>query len=235
MESNKFDNHIKNVLEKRTISPSANAWDALENRLDKSKTTKKNWMLWSGVAASFIGVLITFSVLNTKPNDVILVETPEVIKTESNQVQPNQKQDVQVVESRDERIVNPKTDMLNTVNSENNATNTKKNRTSNSQIELINQDQKNIVVVEKDNTIIKEKADILITPVKKANTNEAEQLLAQALKNTTVKTKTTTTIDASSLLYDAELEVDQSFRTKLFATIKENISDLKTVIVDRNK
>ena len=76
MESNKFDDHIKNLLDKRSIEPSVNAWSNIEERLNSTKTAKRNWMLWSGVAASFIGVLITISVLNTNTKVITVVEAP---------------------------------------------------------------------------------------------------------------------------------------------------------------
>ena len=37
MESNKFEESLKNTLEKRTVQPSSDAWERLEVRLEASK------------------------------------------------------------------------------------------------------------------------------------------------------------------------------------------------------
>lgn len=50
---NEFENHIKQKLEERRLSPSQSAWSQLERRLDeKPKSSPKLW--WLVVAASFL-------------------------------------------------------------------------------------------------------------------------------------------------------------------------------------
>ena len=42
MEPNKFEKHIKDTLEKRTIQPSKDAWNQLENKLNASTKQQKS-------------------------------------------------------------------------------------------------------------------------------------------------------------------------------------------------
>jgi hypothetical protein len=120
MESNKFDNHIKDLLEKRTIEPSSNAWSTLENRLDHSKANKKNWMLWSGIAASFIGVLITVSVFNKQPNRLETVEVPAVKNTKITPVKPNTHKEIELTNVNKEPGLVTQTQTYNSVIKKNN-------------------------------------------------------------------------------------------------------------------
>jgi len=77
----KFDEHIKEQLEQRSLSPSSDAWRKLEQRLEEHEDKGKNknfW--WIGIAASFIGVLLVVSFLlkDEKP----AVETDVMVGTE---------------------------------------------------------------------------------------------------------------------------------------------------------
>ncbi len=82
MQENNFDKKIKGQLERRTINPSANAWDKLDAQLDarETKTTKKYW--WLGIAASFLaGILVTSLVFNDSKIEV----TPQVANDNSSE------------------------------------------------------------------------------------------------------------------------------------------------------
>lgn len=237
MESNKFDNHIKQLLEKRAIEPSSSAWSTLENRLDKTKSHKAAWMLWSGVAASFIGILITVSVFNNQPNDIITVEngTPSGMNTKIESNQSKSQKETTLINTHKDIIEVTQTKVVNSSVKKTKWNPSKQAKILTNQAEKNNLQENNIAVVDKKDLILSSKTEVEVKPFQKTVKSEAESLLAYALKTTTKKTPNTTTIDASSLLYDVEMEVDQTFRTKLFATIKENISEIKTVIVDRNK
>lgn len=61
----KFDEHIKEQLEQRQLTPSKDAWRQLEQRLDAAEegNKKSNHFWWIGIAAGFIGILLVVSVL----------------------------------------------------------------------------------------------------------------------------------------------------------------------------
>ena len=55
----KYEEDIKNRLDKRTIKPSVKSWDTLSQRLDsEEKKNNKKGFWWLGIAASVIGVLL---------------------------------------------------------------------------------------------------------------------------------------------------------------------------------
>ncbi|MCB0471304.1 MAG: hypothetical protein KDC51_12650, partial [Flavobacteriaceae bacterium] len=55
----KFEDNLKETLEKRTIQPSKDAWNTLENKLDTTSgnTSKTRFWIW-GIAASIVGILL---------------------------------------------------------------------------------------------------------------------------------------------------------------------------------
>ncbi|QRM89258.1 hypothetical protein FG167_08435 [Lacinutrix sp. WUR7] len=84
----KFEENIKEKLEKRTLPPSENAWHRLEGQLNadaKKQTKNKFW--WFGVAASFIGLLFVVQQFITQDNNNTVV-SPVVVETE-NEVNTN--------------------------------------------------------------------------------------------------------------------------------------------------
>ena len=76
----KFEEHIKDQLEKRRIEPSAAGWDRISAQLVLKQGQKKSKrVLWMSIAASFIiGAVLTAIFLNDNA-----YPTPEVVKTPS--------------------------------------------------------------------------------------------------------------------------------------------------------
>ncbi len=71
----KLEDNIREKLEERELKPSADAWQKLEVKLDKTQPKQKS-IGWYYIAASFVGVLIvaSFFINNTKPqvnNDLV--------------------------------------------------------------------------------------------------------------------------------------------------------------------
>ena len=55
----KFEENIREKLEKREINPSPSAWEQIESELDASAARKeKKSFGWFFIAASFIGILV---------------------------------------------------------------------------------------------------------------------------------------------------------------------------------
>ena len=75
----KFEEQLKDKLEKRRIKPSDAAWDTLSHRLDQAEGKQKNkgaW--WVGIAATLVGVLLTLTFVfksNTELLEPTLVDT----------------------------------------------------------------------------------------------------------------------------------------------------------------
>ena len=82
----KYEEDMKNRLEKRTIQPSAKSWDTLSQRLEKEeKKNNKKSFWWLGIAASIIGLLlVSNSFLNSETinnTNSIIVEDNTIIDT----------------------------------------------------------------------------------------------------------------------------------------------------------
>jgi hypothetical protein len=109
----KFDEHIKEQLEQRSLSPSKNAWSKLDQRLDEHENKNKNknfW--WIGIAASFIGVLLVVSFLFK--DEETTIETNVIVETEQSDVidveSINEKSIINI--SKDEQIVDVNQDKV---------------------------------------------------------------------------------------------------------------------------
>jgi hypothetical protein len=252
MEPNKFDNHIKSLLESREMQPSEAAWSKLSSRLDEDeKPNHKKWFWLSGLAASIIGVLLLINLYNpikTQP-EIVDIKTIEFENTEhiKNTILENEElnsTELVVDNSADNRTDNTVGNGAIKTNDETitKASNVIKNKKNKKRIVNTVVENNKVDVIENKSAIknkINENTLALVDaaiqePKQESNVlNETDRLLNQALL--AVTTPKTETIDAASLLYDVEVEVEQTFRTKMFAKIKDNAMDLKTIIVNRNK
>ena len=90
----KYEEQMKDKLEKRRLQPSPESWAALSNRLDaeqKKNNTSLFW--WIGIAASIVGIVfITAMYFNNEPvqNDAqIIVDTQGDVKQDEQQKEKN--------------------------------------------------------------------------------------------------------------------------------------------------
>lgn len=240
MEPNKFDNHIKNVLEQRSIEPSINAWSKLESKLDKAEKKKKMpWFFISGIAATLVGVLLMVNISKTNTNTLVDINNSRAIEIDVTSPEvSNVNNDVAASNVVNDNINSNTTSSNTTSSNTNESTEITKTKhylnTTNNEKRI-----KSSIVENKKNKTINESTLVAITNTNEiienetTNTSEIDDLLNDALL--AVKSTETETIDAESLLYDVEVEVEQTFRTKMFAKVKENAINLKTAFVERNK
>ena len=256
----KFEEHIKDRLEKRTIKPNSKSWDALSKKLDIHESKKSNKPLWYvGIAASIIGILFIANSLlfNTpveidenspqvvdsekmpfddKKLDTKLVETPVL---ENNEVHSDNLESGAIESKSDSKMVSQ-----NTVQSQNHIAKAETKTSSlaqnqNNQDVLSNAfDDEKIGVVKTENTFeLTQEVVVNNTENEVLNQSdldsEIEKLLNEAQTTLTV-TNDTKTIDANTLLQDVESDLDQSFKNKVFEALKTNFKKVKTAVADRN-
>ena len=80
----KFEEQLKDKLEKRSIKPSQDAWNKLSDRLDEAEGKQNNnrfW--WLGIAAAIVGVLLAITFV-FKPNADSI--EPTIVNTEEENV-----------------------------------------------------------------------------------------------------------------------------------------------------
>ena len=264
MAQNKSDNHIKNLLEQRSITPSENTWSKLETRLDaEDKKSKRPWLWLSGLAATLVGVLLMVNLSSKKEITNGLVVTPSQPKEVSinNSVKVTDMaivgKDSSLLKSNKDKkatqqnvLPNVKTVVPKT-NNNSRVTSIKKKKTPDSErvyhrlyASNTNTEKKKQTEVffknssnKQESVLNKDYASLTTNTVNiEAETlSEAEKLLIRAFAVTEKEQSKVEKIDAASLLEEVEFEVEETFRTKVFKKIKNNVIDLKNTIVDRKK
>lgn len=258
----KFEDHIKEKLEKRKLQPSMNAWETLQNKLEANQASKSNKTFWwLGIAASFIGILIVASVFFNKKDD----NTIEQNIVDIEEMQEPKTMDRTIIQNKVEgKIITDKSKV------EKEALKTEKRSPENpSELKtLIQQKQKELVKgADKDalaqvettspNDLIENniKAETQLSyenlkiqevvaqvlALKKANNtvSEAEinELLDQAQRDIVLHNlynDSTKKVDANALLQDVEADLERSFRDRAFKAIKSGYNYVKTTVAQRN-
>jgi hypothetical protein len=253
----KFEEHLKDKLEKRTIKPSADAWDVLSSRLnrqDKKHNNRTFW--WLGIAASIVGVMLfTAFIFNGSKSETI---TPTVVEIDT--IEASKSGDV-ASESTD--ISEPKSvaDVKNAEKTISKEVQTKIAANSSKDIiEKGERDLENALALQEVkeqgeakksltgpmNALQYEQSKVndVVAEITRLNTEnqgvteaEIDSLLKQAqrdiLKNR-IYNESTRTVDANALLQDVESELDQSFRTRVFEALKNSYVTVKTAVAERN-
>jgi len=254
----KFEESLKESLEKRTISPSDESWAKLSARLDASQNSnKRNAIFWWSIAATVLVLLgLTIMLFPNKefqPNENSLVETvksPEMdpkkviepkedlkeIHEQTNQVN----QESKIVSNDTKKVTNPR----NTSNA------TVKNGVITTRNEVVAK-EKSLSQPSLENTL-NHKNEIINTPmssevVQNISVNEIVKSLSveaetdSLLKNaqrTIIKSseqqQSVITVDANSLLLGVEGELEESFRTKLCDTLMDGSEVVKPRVAQRN-
>lgn len=250
MARQQFDHQIKNTLEKREINPSAGSWDQLSQRLDSTEKKRIPFFWWAGIAASIVGGIFIMSlVFNTSEVDApVVVETPseEVINEENNagensfiaseEIEKEEKLEEAKKASEEENKIKPNKTPLNT------------NKRS-----LIASEEKKVHrVIEKNSdatserieeNLVQSKLQEIIAEVtsgtrENADSTDAEinALLQKAAAEISRQHRTEGLaggINAEELLFDVEMELEQSFREKVFDLLKEGYTKAKTAVANR--
>lgn len=251
----KFEKHIKDRLEKRTIEPSKNAWNKLSEKLDAQEESSKNPVAWwLGLAASLVGVfLVTTLFFKNGENKTVL---PTLVDSPINDDMILQEEvpEINVIVENEnetsEENIKFSSSYKNVLPKQNNNSKTIRNVSLKTKSEVV------VYNVIKQKTI--ENKEVVSSNQKFSNVNnqaivtqiselekeedlvtdsEIESLLENAqndlLKNK-IKTENTIAIDANSLLQDIETDLEQSFRDKMFNTLISGYNTLKTAVAERN-
>jgi hypothetical protein len=255
MEPNKFEDNIKDKLEKRIIKPSENAWSTLSERLDsqvEKRHIKPYW--WLGIAASVVGILFVIS--NVMNNDLKIDDTPKVVETDKGvesigTINLDKKAESGYADSNIEKaVIEAPKESLQKPKSEGGLNIKEKEETS---VAVINEnmgaEEKNIKVADVDIineslTFEEQKIKDVVAQVqtlksenKTVTSADIDALLIEAQKEIALNrlyNETHGTVDANALLQDVENELDQSFRSKVFEAIKASYNTVKTTVAQRN-
>lgn len=219
MEPNNFEKNIQEQFNKRTVEPSAQAWDRLAAMLTVAEEKKpKKGFFWLRIAASFIVFLgIGFFLIENKEG----IKTKQEIVFEQKLEQDDAKSDSNSFNPKEE---NSKTSALATNNGY--YSNQKKEVKINEELVSDKPQQiKNLTNYLTDDSSFKNSQinnEITTVNKRKYNYITPESLLAE-VKTIHAKNsyKSTLSVDANDLLSSAESELNQSFKDKAFAKFKE--------------
>ena len=254
----KFEENIKERLEKRTINPSDNAWNKLSNKLDEQEGKSNSKIIWwIGIAASLVGLfLVTTMFLDKDQNEIVLptlVETPikDVIKLQEETSVTNVVVEKELSTSN-EKIMLPNDSNTSLVKQKVTKKGiTKRNESFKPKREVVGSnvidDDKiqNKNLINSNGTINDGSNQEIVAQIPELDKNknivvtdsEIESLLESAQKDIAlnkVKKESTKVVNANSLLQDVETDLEQSFRDKMFNTIISSYNTVKTSVVERN-
>ncbi|WP_117883797.1 hypothetical protein [Aureibaculum luteum] len=253
MAQNKFEQHIKEELNRREIQPADNAWNKISNKLEPPQNEKKTRYIWLGVAASFAGLLIIstiyFNYDKTDSNDSDTVvdtnkENLEIIEKDSNslakEVEENQIANTEVVTPtntkevyKKEKVDRLEKEIKKPIINEGNA------------IAIVQPQQKvkNDKVVFSQEEIIQQKIAEVAAKVDKLEQNEniltdmeVDSLILQAQKEILQNKifRQDGSVDAMTLLNEVEGELEKPLKDKLFDLLKKGILETKNALADSN-
>lgn len=237
----KFEDSIKEKLEKRRLEPSTEAWNRLSEKLEtNTERSSKKTYVWIGIAASLVGIfLMTYTFFKTSE---VSNQNPVLVDTETQEIETLQSGKV----NQEEQVFmeQPHMEVVGTLENV-----TKTNETKN---ESITYSVKTTHVAQTESLEAPQKIlkDTLHEPLSReteiAQTETQEHPIKTEtdvdalLKEAQQKLKHTTTekdyaIDAKALLQDVEADLDESFRAKVFETLITGYKKVKTAVAQRNQ
>lgn len=246
MGRHNIDTDFGKKLRDREIAPKADSWEKLNSRLenDNKKSASYKWIL--GIAASFVaGILILGQVYRTTTIEETpsVVDTPVEIQKEKDVFEDQQdsqlaveeveksaaKEEIQNkkpalnppaprIESITQVVYEAETDAEEIMVAEGAVKSTKENRPVNLE-DAIAAVSSNLA---ENNDLAEAEVDSLLMMAAAQISRERTNYLAGE------------TINAESLLWDVEMEMEQSFREKVFDIMKEGYLKARTAVANRN-
>jgi hypothetical protein len=250
----KFEEQLKDKLEKRSLPPSSDTWAKLSNRLDTEEQKSKNlWFWWMGLAAGLLIMLaIAVQTFSSKDSQEVMPQMVEEDKIEINTLpkQPDlNNTQITDLAVEDEKKKKEKleqleiTDYKSITNKEPKANTQLANNSTKEDLKI-----EVLKVLDETQLLVKEETEIntnVVTEVLKelkveniaVTDREVDSLLKLASKELfkdKLKKEVSRTVDANRLLEDVQDEMGQSFRSKVFDALKDSYKTIKTKVVERN-
>ena len=252
----KFEDHIKEQLEKRELEPSAGSWEKLNAKLENESSVKSNRKWWIGAVAAVVVALITTIFIFNEKNDFApkIVDTPQIEEAKEPVKNSQFQAPVEVAEQEPKEIESFQKSYTKPTESNPPASSASENTevavADIPENQTISERQKipvlNSVVAENsiEKTLLSNKLKQIVSEVKRKqrseealSTTEVEALLAQAAVEIS-KTKADYSngyIDPQALLADVEEEMYRSFKEKMFEVLKEGYQKAMIAVSNRTE
>lgn len=250
-EASNFDQHIKTILDSRTLEPRAEVWNKIEARLDHKKR-KRKIKQWSYAVAAILvlGLILPVALDNddqlldntsiVNSNDIKNTSiTPIKDKTDNQKSQSVVVETVKHKEGINNLIISEKKELISGTEPQkkiyiNIASSTITNNNIQEEAKLNNESDSKIKLLDPKHP----KVDLSQTSQLAYNLDdEIETLLYQAQLSIEVdealtnESMSSSLSEADQLLLEAEESLGQSFRTKVFHFVKNSFKDIKTGVV----
>jgi len=247
----KLEKHIKEKLDKRKISPSNAAWERVEASLNPEITNNKKSTYWYAIAASLVGLLVISIIFFNSQNKEVL--SPEIVDVEkestANEMEKvnnpvvvetfSKKESIDGMQQEEPHLIEKDTALKQELAEKN--TSIAGTNIVQEKRELI---QDSSVAAKSQDFIINQKVNELLATVinlesESIQVSDAEvDSLLRAAQFDILKEKVfqdNGKVDAMALLNEAETELDQTFRDKIFTKLKEGLFKARTAVADRNQ
>ena len=252
----KFEENIKDKLEKRTLSPSAEGWSKLSNRLDTDQKKSKNPIFWWLSIAAGLIIMIAVSAHFFKSNieednsPQMVNEKPEIINGENDTPQLNDNKTIELAdvddsgeEKKENLPISKKPQIIEYSKEIQKQHKNKEQLAKNDSNDLKklgnNKNEENKEITE--NSIMKEAIAEAMNDIKSENATVSDREIDSLLKIASkelfkeqLQKESAKTVDANALLMSVEDEMGQSFRSKVFEALKESYETVRTAVADRN-
>lgn len=259
----KFEEQIKDKLEKRTVSPSADAWSKLSQQLDaEDNRNKKSAFWWIGIAASIAAlVMVSVSYFNngnesTEIDEVIVndkienVITPNKEDTFITNDETNAEKQEVAVEQNNSKEQTEKNQKTSTLNQKKLIEKIPSQKSNTSVVKIENHQPLKQKDLEIDKTLqeaiiktpeVEFNSVVSVVNEAKAENTVTDQQIDSLLKvanrelfmDKTIKKKSNV-VNADALLQDVEDAMGQSFRTRVYETLKGGFKEVKKAVAQRN-
>lgn len=244
----KFEEHIKEKLDKREIKPSVRAWESIASSIDNTNQGNKKGFVWYAIAACILGLLMASLFLFFGQKEALdvensIVDKPTTEKPIEKLIKPAIIVEDAIIETttklveREENPVSVEESLQPNKGADKsldyvaNLNDNEKLKTFDN-IALSNEDLINNkiheLIAQVDSLEIKNKTSITDAEIDALLIKAQNEILEQRIF------KQNNTVDAMALLNEAENELDKSFRDQLFNTLKNGFFKVRTAVADRN-
>jgi hypothetical protein len=257
----KFEEQLKDKLENRTLSSSADGWSKLSERLDTDEKKSKNPLFWwlSIAAGLIIMMAISIQFFNKGEAKEVIPEIVEgKLKEEQLEIKESNLNDSKSIDWANEidsieaekeslpvisepQIIDDKKVTHKTLKTESQFAENTGSIIKNNEPKNLEENKKELSVITNESIMETAIADALKVFKSQKDTSvtdrEIDSLLKLASKELfkdELQKETSKIVDANALLLSVEEDMGQSFRSKVFDALKESYETVKTAVAERN-
>ncbi|BAO74932.1 hypothetical protein [Winogradskyella sp. PG-2] len=256
----KFEEHLKDKLEKRSLSPSAEGWSKLSERLDADQKKSRNLIYWwlSIAAGLIIMIAVSVQFFNNEGSEEIIQQVVEEVQREFQKEKETQNINIKettelAIEDESNEHLKDDAPIINKPRIIEYKKVTEKRPKSMIQIAENNKSTIKTAIPNKEDLLKEDLSvnsgkliieDAVATAIKQLKSDdnsvtdrEIDSLLKVASKElfkNKLQKESSKTVDADALLLSVQEDMGQSFRTKVFEALKESYETVKTKVAERN-